>query len=126
MLQQFGPDRLPTYYFPSEDVRMDVLEPVSPEQSDEVRYWHVKVGQTAERAGWEQLNPPSALAPLKGNITFVWQARRPGMRKRKKCIAIVAVFFEIFSSFIASVISLWTLAAKNDVILRKKNNVTLN
>jgi uncharacterized protein (DUF427 family) len=29
LFRQYGPGRLPTYYFPREDVRMDVLEPAA-------------------------------------------------------------------------------------------------
>jgi uncharacterized protein (DUF427 family) len=75
-LQQYGPDRLPTYYFPTADVRMDVLEPTAHEQlSGESKYWNVKVGnQVAKRAAWTLLDPPPHLSALKGYITFRWSA----------------------------------------------------
>jgi uncharacterized protein (DUF427 family) len=74
LLRQYGPGRLPTYYFPASDVRMDRLHPTAYDQpSSETQYWTVKVGdRTAERAAWTLLDPPPDLAPLKAYITFEW------------------------------------------------------
>ena len=73
-LQQYGPDRLPTYYFPTADVRMDVLELAVHESLPiRARYWNVKIGdQVARHAAWTLLDPPPNLAVLKGYITFAW------------------------------------------------------
>lgn len=74
LLCQYGPGRLPTYYFPQADVRMDVLTPSSREdQNGEVAHWTVKVGdQVAESAAWTYLEPPTELADLKGHLSFEW------------------------------------------------------
>ncbi len=75
-LQQFGPGQLPTYYFPQEDVRMDLLEPSTNEQSSDIAtYWTVKAGrQMAKDAAWMLLNPSPERAALQGFITFKWDA----------------------------------------------------
>lgn len=74
LLRQYGPGRLPTYYFPSDDVRMDLLHPtMSAPSSDETTYWTVKVGdRVADRAAWTLLAPPPDLAALKDYLTFAW------------------------------------------------------
>jgi uncharacterized protein (DUF427 family) len=74
LLRQYGPGRLPAYYFPQADVRMDALEPIVDDQPDgEAKYWTLKVGErVAERAAWSLLNPPPDQAALKGYITFEW------------------------------------------------------
>lgn len=75
-LQQYGPDRMPTYYFPITDIRMDMLEPSAHEpSSDEFQYWDVKVArQVAKHAAWTYTHPLSNLSALKGHITFTWNA----------------------------------------------------
>lgn len=74
LLRQYSPGRLPTYYFPQTDVRMDVLQPAARDQRlGEAMYWIVKVGdRVAENAAWTPLDPPPDLAALKGHITFEW------------------------------------------------------
>ncbi len=74
LLRQYGPGRLPTYYFPPNDVRMDLLHPtLSDLSSDETKYWTVKVGnRVAEGAAWTLLAPPPDLAALTDYITFAW------------------------------------------------------
>ncbi len=74
LLLEYGPDRLPTYYFPQEDVRMDLLHSTSLDsQASETLYWSVKAGdQVAENAAWSHLDPPAELAALKEHITFKW------------------------------------------------------
>lgn len=71
---QYGPDRLPTYYFPADDVRMDLLEPVAAATgSDAMRYWNVKAGgRVAEQAAWALVDPSPEFALLNGAITFAW------------------------------------------------------
>lgn len=69
LLIQYGRGKSPTYYFPQEDVRMDLLEPAPQEDGA----WSVKAGgRVAEKAAWSHLNPPPELAELKGYIGFQW------------------------------------------------------
>jgi uncharacterized protein (DUF427 family) len=74
LLIQYGRGKSPTYYFPREDVRMDLLEPAHREnEADDTVYWSVKAGgRVAEKAAWSYLNPPPELADLKGYIGFQW------------------------------------------------------
>src|SRR5262245_4364355 len=54
LLIQYGPGKLPTYYFPQGDVRMDVLEPATSDaQSDGRIFYRVVVGdKVADGAAW--------------------------------------------------------------------------
>jgi uncharacterized protein (DUF427 family) len=74
LLRQYSPGRLPTYYFPLADVRMDLLEPVSPAQQDgDSERWTVRVGdRVAEGAASMPLAPQGDLAALAGHLTFAW------------------------------------------------------
>lgn len=74
LLRQYGPGRLPTYYFPQVDIRMDRLErTTSGLPTGETTSWTVKVGdQVAENAAWMYVDPPPELADLKGYVTFAW------------------------------------------------------
>ena len=73
--------RLPVYYFPQEDVRMDVLEATdyhthSPLKGD-ASYWTIRVGDhVAENAAWSYPNPPSDGPRIKGYIAFYWDMKR--------------------------------------------------
>ncbi len=67
----------PCYYFPKEDVRLDLLEPTSHTEHSadlgEAAYWTVKVGETiAENAAWTYPEPVSDTFDLSGYIAFVW------------------------------------------------------
>jgi uncharacterized protein (DUF427 family) len=69
---------LPVYYFPEEDVRMDLLE-----QSDhsthcpfkgDASYWSVRVGdRVAENAVWSYPEPIDSAPPLAGYLAFYWR-----------------------------------------------------
>lgn len=69
--------RLPIYYFPMKDVRMDLLEPSehrtqSPDKG-EASYWSVKVDdRVAENAAWAYLDPPAEHAAIKDYVAFYW------------------------------------------------------
>ena len=74
LLRQYGPGRLPAYYFPQADVRMDLLEPaVADQPAGETTSWTVRVGdRVAERAASMHREPPPELADLAGHVTFAW------------------------------------------------------
>ena len=60
LLHEFG--RLPVFYFPLEDVRMDVLEAsehrIYSPLKGEASYWTVRVGdRSAEHAAWSYPQP---------------------------------------------------------------------
>ena len=72
LLREYGPGRLPTYYFPEADVRMDLLER-TPHDSGGLTRWTVKAGdRIAENAAWAYDDPPPDRAALAGHVTFAW------------------------------------------------------
>jgi uncharacterized protein (DUF427 family) len=68
---------LPVYYFPVEDVRMELLE-----ESDHTThcpfkgnasYWSVRVGdRVAENAVWGYPEPTDSCPPISGHVAFYW------------------------------------------------------
>ena len=72
-------DHLPLYYFPEEDVRMDLLEKTThtthcPFKGD-ASYWSVKVGESiAENSAWSYPEPIENCPPISGFISFYWNA----------------------------------------------------
>jgi uncharacterized protein (DUF427 family) len=68
---------LPVYYFPEQDVRMDLLEPSEktshcPHKGD-ARYWSIRVGRrTAQDAVWAYPEPLEPAAFLAGHLAFYW------------------------------------------------------
>ena len=68
---------LPIYYFPREDVRMDLLEESDhathcPFKGD-ASYWSVKVGdKVAKNAVWGYPEPLDPSPPLSGLVAFYW------------------------------------------------------
>ena len=74
LLREYGPGRLPTYYFPAEDVRMDLLEERPPSARDSgTTYWNVRAGdKVAEEAAWMHNDLPPERSALAGHITFAW------------------------------------------------------
>jgi uncharacterized protein (DUF427 family) len=67
----------PTYYFPREDVRMDLLEPTDlsthcPYKGD-ASYWTIKVGDRVEKdAVWSYENPYPEHPEIKEYLAFYW------------------------------------------------------
>lgn len=64
----------PTYYFPFEDVRADLLEPGGHssfcEHKGHAEYFHVRVGErTAKNAAWRYLDSPDEATPS-GLVAF--------------------------------------------------------
>jgi uncharacterized protein (DUF427 family) len=76
LLRLYGPDNLPTYYFPQSDVRMDLLtEGTDQGESDGKQYHTVVAGQRrAENGAWTYVSPPADLADLQGHVSFEWDA----------------------------------------------------
>jgi uncharacterized protein (DUF427 family) len=74
LLRQYAPDRLPTYYFPQADVRMDTLSPsAEADAAGEVSWKDVQVAdRIATDAAWIALTPPASLASLTGYVSFAW------------------------------------------------------
>ncbi|MGZ4201880.1 MAG: DUF427 domain-containing protein [Thermoleophilaceae bacterium] len=75
LLHEHG--HLPVYYFPEEDVRMDLLEPSDHSTTcpwkGEASYWSVRVGdRVAENAVWSYLDPLEDAPPLEGYYAFYW------------------------------------------------------
>lgn len=71
LLVQYGPGRLPTYFFPVADVDTSALG--DPREEDGRRIWDVRAdGRVAERAAWTHVPPPAGLEGLAGHVTFVW------------------------------------------------------
>jgi uncharacterized protein (DUF427 family) len=68
---------LPVYYFPEEDVRMDLLEESDhttycPFKGD-ASYWSVRVGnRVAENAVWSYPEPIDSAPPIAGYLAFYW------------------------------------------------------
>ena len=76
-LLAFEPRRLPVYWFPIRDVRMDLLSPARPSGgalAGTVR-WTLRVGErTAEYAAWSFPDPGPERAALKDHLAFYWNA----------------------------------------------------
>ena len=73
----FDQKRLPVYYFPTTDVRMDLLRPTDfssgAGDSAEVARWTLEAGgRTVDNAGWSYRAPDAEHARLKDHIAFYW------------------------------------------------------
>ena len=70
---------LPVYYFPDEDVRMDLLECTDHATrcpaKGEAAYWTVRAGEKrADNAVWGYLDPLPSAKWLTGYVAFCWEA----------------------------------------------------
>lgn len=73
-LLAFEPKRLPVYWFPVEDVRMDLLTPArqGPPTSG-IERWTLQVGdRNVPNAAWGYPDPGPERAALAGHIAFYW------------------------------------------------------
>jgi uncharacterized protein (DUF427 family) len=75
MLHEHG--HLPLYYFPEDEIRMDLLEPTDHHTTcpwkGEASYWSVRVGdRVAENAAWSYPEPGEDAPPLEGYYAFYW------------------------------------------------------
>jgi uncharacterized protein (DUF427 family) len=84
LLRHYGPGRLPTYYFPREDVRMDVLKAVE-NKDPSIRSWNVEVnGRIADNAAWSYVNPSTEMRALKDYVSFEWNAMDAWMEEEEE------------------------------------------
>ena len=76
LLHEFG--RLPVFYFPMQDARMDLMEATehhtfSPLKG-EAAYWTIRIGdRVAEHAAWSYPNPLPAGPQLQGYLALYWE-----------------------------------------------------
>ena len=79
MLLMFEVDHLPVYYFPIEDVRMDLLEASEHTtrcpRKGAASYHSVRVGERlAENAAWRYKEPIESCPDISGHMAFYWNA----------------------------------------------------
>ena len=77
VLLVFEPRRLPVYYFPIADVRMDVLKPSDYSQSagdaSRMTRWNLELaGHRIDNIGWSYREPDAEHALLKDHVAFYW------------------------------------------------------
>jgi len=70
-------ERLPVYYFPKEDVRMDLMEvtqhSAKTRAQGKMSFWNIKVGETiTENAAWAFLDPPDEWKKIEDYVAFEW------------------------------------------------------
>ena len=68
---------LPVYYFPLDDVRLDLLEPSDRRETSttfgERAFWHLRVGdRRIEDAAWRFERAPAGVPNLEGYVAFYW------------------------------------------------------
>lgn len=69
--------RLPIYYIPQDDARMDLMTPTDRRTNSrsrgEATYWTITSNEaTVENGAWAHPNPPEGAPDLKGYIAFEW------------------------------------------------------
>jgi uncharacterized protein (DUF427 family) len=77
VLLVFETRRPPVYWFPTEDVRMDLLavkEPAAGASSDTLRWRSTTGGRQADNVAWSYADPGGDRAALRGHIAFYWNA----------------------------------------------------
>src|SRR3954453_5904897 len=73
----FETRHLPVYYFPREDVRMELLAPTAHHTfcpyKGKASYWTIRVGdQASENAVWGYLDPYDEVAAIRDFVAFYW------------------------------------------------------
>jgi uncharacterized protein (DUF427 family) len=87
VLLVFETKRPPVYWFPIEDVRMDLLTPKdsTADASSGTRRWRSNTGGRVEdNLAWDYPEPAAELAPLAGHIAFYWTPSTAGSRKTRR------------------------------------------
>ncbi len=77
VLLVFETKRPPVYWFPTTDVRMDLLAPkeeAAGDASPTVRWRSNTKGKTVDNLAWSYAEPRGDLAPLESHIAFYWNA----------------------------------------------------
>jgi uncharacterized protein (DUF427 family) len=77
VLLVFETKRPPVYWFPIEDVRIDLLAPneAAAGSGSGTRRWRSNTGgRVEENLAWDYPEPAGELAPLAGHIAFYWNA----------------------------------------------------
>lgn len=77
VLLVFETKRPPVYWFPTADVRTDLLAPKDQGvagSSDTVRWRPTASGKTVDNLAWSYAEPTGVLAPLENHIAFYWNA----------------------------------------------------
>jgi uncharacterized protein (DUF427 family) len=77
VLLVFETRRPPVYWFPTDDVRMDLLarkEPAPGAARETVRWRANAGGRVEDNLAWSYADPPGELAALGGHIAFNWNA----------------------------------------------------
>jgi len=77
VLLVFEPRRLPVYYFPRQDVRMDLLQPTAyaaaAGEHGPLARWSLELpGRRIDNVGWSYRAPDAAHAPLADYVAFYW------------------------------------------------------
>ena len=77
VLLVFEPRRLPVYYFPRQDVRMDLLEPsaysAGAGERGPLARWNLRLdGRDIDNVGWSYREPDAAHAALVDYVAFYW------------------------------------------------------
>ena len=73
LLAWYGPGMLPTYCFPADDVRTDLLSPASREPRGIILDHDLRIGDhLIEGAGHLFVDPPPELAAVDGHWSFTW------------------------------------------------------
>jgi uncharacterized protein (DUF427 family) len=74
----YEPKRLPVYWFPVGDVRMDFLKPKQPPLEGgkaATARWNLEVeGRSAENAAWSYPEPDADRSGLRDHVTFYWNS----------------------------------------------------
>jgi uncharacterized protein (DUF427 family) len=77
VLLVFESNRPPVYWFPTADVRMDLLaqrEQLTAEPSGTLRWHSITRGKMTDNLAWSYAEPTGNLAPLENHIAFYWNA----------------------------------------------------
>jgi len=73
LLIEYGPGLLPTYFFPRQDIRMDLLSESEVQTDSTKKFWDITVdGKVTRHVAWNYLTLPEDRTLLGDYITFTW------------------------------------------------------